>query len=249
MKAVFLSDAHLKDSSDPGYQKCLQFFASFTGTGSLTGSADQTTLDLLVIAGDFFDFWFERDGRIYPKFQSVVENLLRLKEKGVRICVCEGNHDFFLADFFEKNCGIEIYPNDLELALDDLKVFVSHGDAIDKEQKGYLALRRFLRSRFVYRLQRIFPLKLLWSIAQFSSSMSREMTPNVQERLIGVMHDFARKKFEDGFDAVILGHSHLAAFTEEECRQKVKTFVTLGDWITQYVYLSYESGRFSLRRF
>ena len=183
MKAVFLSDAHLKDSSDPGYQKCLQFFASFTGTGSLTGSADQTTLDLLVIAGDFFDFWFERDGRIYPKFQSVVENLLRLKEKGVRICVCEGNHDFFLADFFEKNCGIEIYPNDLELALDDLKVFVSHGDAIDKEQKGYLALRRFLRSRFVYRLQRIFPLKLLWSIAQFSSSMSREMTTNVQERL------------------------------------------------------------------
>lgn len=249
MKAVFLSDAHLKNFSDPGYQKCVQFLSGLTGTGAVNGDADRIKIDLLVIAGDFFDFWFERNGRIYSEFKDIVKSIVRLKEKGVRVCVCEGNHDFFLADFFEKRFGIEVYPDDLELILDDLKVFVSHGDTVDKEKKDYLALRSFLRSPFTYRLQRIVPLRLLWSIARLSSGMSREMTSNVQERLIEVMHDFAQKKFKNGFDAVILGHSHVPELTEEKCQQRLKTFVTLGDWITQYAYLIYENGRFSLRRF
>ena len=248
MKAVFLSDAHLKKVSDPGYGKCLQFFSTLADTGAVKGDTGPVPINLLVIAGDFFDFWFERNGRIYPEFKDIVESIVKLEEKGIRICICEGNHDFFLADFFEKRLGIEVYPDGLELALDDLNVFVSHGDTVDT-QKDYLALRRFLRSRFTYRLQRTLPLKLLWSIARLSSAASREISPRVQQRLVDAMHDFAQKKFADGFDAVILGHSHLAELTEEKYRQKTKTFITLGDWITQYVYLLYEDGLFSLRRF
>jgi UDP-2,3-diacylglucosamine hydrolase len=248
MKAFFLSDAHLKNFSDPGYKKCVQFFSGLTGGGA-NGDPDLVEIDLLVIAGDFFDFWFEKNGRIYPEFKDIVERIRKLKEKGVRVCVCEGNHDFFLADFFEKRVGIEVYPDDLELALDDLKVFVSHGDTVDEVKKDYLALRRFLRSSFTYRLQRMLPLRLLWSMAKLSSGMSREMTPNVQKRLIEAMHAFAQKKFEKGFDAVILGHSHVSELTETKYQQKPRTFVTLGDWVTQYVYLIYENGRFSLCRF
>jgi UDP-2,3-diacylglucosamine hydrolase len=249
MRAVFLSDAHLKHSSDLGYNKCVQFFSGLAGPKAVGDRGDRTKMELLVIAGDFFDFWFERNGRIYPEFKTIVESILRLKEEGVRICMCEGNHDFFLADYFEKRYGIEVYPDDLEMQLDNLKVFVSHGDTVDKEKKAYLALRILLRSSVVYRLQKILPLRLLWSLAQSSSSMSREMVPNRQKRLVEVMHEFAQKQFENGFDAVILGHSHVAELTEKKYKQRIKTFITLGDWITQYVYLIYENGRFSLCRF
>ncbi len=249
MKAVFLSDAHLKSVNDPGYRKCIQFFAELADMESSNDANGPGKIDLLVIAGDFFDFWFEKNGRIYPQFQAVVESIIMLKEKGIRICICEGNHDFFLTDFFEKRCGIEVYPDGFELTLEDLKVFVSHGDTVDEEKRDYLALRKFLRSSFVYHLQRMLPLRLLWFIARLSSKMSRQLTPDVQQRLVEVMRDFARKKFENGFDAVILGHSHFSDLIQERNGQRVKTLALLGDWISRYVYLLYEGGSFSLRRF
>ena len=53
MKAIFLSDLHLKRRSDPGYQKCMQLFACIRGRGvesGLSGDANTIVIDLLVIA-------------------------------------------------------------------------------------------------------------------------------------------------------------------------------------------------------
>ena len=71
-----------------------------------SGDEKAIMTDLLVIAGDFFDFWFERGGLIYPEFRPVVERLVQLRQSGIRISLCEGNHDFFLADYFSGELGI-----------------------------------------------------------------------------------------------------------------------------------------------
>jgi UDP-2,3-diacylglucosamine hydrolase len=97
-----------------------------------------------------------------------------LRQSGIRICLCEGNHDFFLADYFSGKLGIEVYPGDAEFMLDGLRSLVSHGDTVDRNNRRYLALRRLLRSSFSYRLQRIFPLEWLWRIARFSSKVSKD---------------------------------------------------------------------------
>ena len=72
MKTVFLSDAHLKGPGYAGHEKLMRFFDRLRGRGG-TGSGkiatDTLTLDHLVIAGDFFDFWFERGDAIYPGFR------------------------------------------------------------------------------------------------------------------------------------------------------------------------------------
>jgi UDP-2,3-diacylglucosamine hydrolase len=251
MKAIFLADAHLARPTDRGYKRCLRFLAGLQSEGAFPG-ADPTKgnrIDLLVIAGDFFDFWFERNGRIYPDFHPIVKSIARLKDEGVRICICEGNHDFFLADFFEKRLGFEVYPEALDLAIDNLKVFISHGDTVDRNNGRYLALRRFLRSSFTYRLQRIIPLSLLFAIARNSSRMSRGMTFSAQQKMVETMRLFAEEKFREGFDAVILGHCHAQSLTQEEGGGKQRIFATLGDWINLYSYLVYENGRFSLHQF
>jgi UDP-2,3-diacylglucosamine hydrolase len=251
MKAIFLSDVHLKWHTDPGYEKCMQLFASLRGRGvGEEGSDDgRTEIDLLVIAGDFFDFWFERGGRIYPEFRPMVESLIQLRQSGIRVCLCEGNHDFFLADYFSGRLGIEVYPGNAEFMLDERRCLVSHGDTVDGNNRRYLALRRLLRSSFAYRLQRALPLRWLWRIARFSSKISKDRGFGPAERLIETMHHFAVEKNGEGYDAVILGHCHIPSFCEEQIGGRRSLFVTLGDWITHHNYLLYENGCFTMNRF
>jgi len=250
MRTIFLADAHLKNSADAGYGKCLHFLDGWHGRGEFPGAegAADNVVDVIVIAGDFFDFWFERNDRIYPEFQPIVKTIKRLKDEGVRICICEGNHDFFLADFFVKRLGVEVYSDALKLLIDDQRVFVSHGDTVDDENKRYLALRKFFRSSFTYRLQRVIPLRLLFAIARFSSGVSRGITVSAQRQIVEKMRLFAEERFREGFDAVILGHSHAEILEQEQKNGRQRTFAALGDWIEFSTCLVCENGRFFFRR-
>ena len=175
--------------------------------------------------------------------------MVALKQEGVRISLCEGNHDFFLADYFSHRLGIDVYPDWAEFNLDGLRILVSHGDTVDRGNRKYLALRGFLRGSFARHLQRLLPLELLWRLARLSSEMSKEMSRESQDRLAEVMYRFALEKFHEGYDAVILGHCHKPLLRETLSGDRKKTFVTLGDWITHDSYLLFDEGRFTLQRF
>jgi UDP-2,3-diacylglucosamine hydrolase len=179
----------------------------------------------------------------------VIERLFQLKHEGIRICLCEGNHDFYLADHFTGKSGFEVYPGDAEFDLEGRRTFVSHGDTVDQENRRYLALRRFLRSPLIDVLRKHLPLKLLWGIARFSSEMSQEMSPTSQKRLEAVMHRFAADKYREGWDAVILGHCHRAVLRQETIDGRLRTFALLGDWIVHDSFLLYDNGRFTMKRF
>ena len=252
MKTVFLSDTHLKGPGYAGHEKLIQFFDRLRGRGG-TGSGEiangTLTLDHLVIAGDFFDFWFGRGDAIYPGFRPVVDRMIALKREGVRIGLCEGNHDFYLYDYFSRRLGIDVYQEWAEFTLGGLRILVSHGDTVDRGNRKYLALRGFLRSSFARHLQRLLPLKFLWRLARLSSEMSKEMSRESQDRLVELMYRFALEKFHDGFDAVILGHCHKPLLREIVSGDRKKTFVTLGDWITHDSYLLLDEGQFTLQRF
>lgn len=252
MKTVFLSDAHLKGPGYAGHEKLVHFFDRLRGRGG-TGSGEIAagilTLDHLVIAGDFFDFWFGRGDAIYPGFRPVVDRIVALKLEGVRISLCEGNHDFFLAEYFSRRLGIDVYPDWAEFNLDGLRILVSHGDTVDRGNRKYLALRGFLRGSFARRLQRVLPIELLWRLARLSSEMSKEMSRESQDRLAEVMYRYSLEKFHEGYDAVILGHCHKPLLREILSGDRKKTFVTLGDWISHNSYLLFDEGRFTLQRF
>ncbi len=252
MKTVFLSDAHLKGPGYAGHVKLMHFFDRLRGRGGIGSgwcASGTLILDHLIIAGDFFDFWFARGDAIYPGFRPVVDRMVALKQEGVRISLCEGNHDFSLADYFSRKLGIDIYPDWAEFTLDGLRILVSHGDTVDRGNRKYLALRGLLRGSFTRRLQRLLPLELLWRLARLSSEMSKEMSRESQDRLTEVMYRYSLEKFHEGYDAVILGHCHKPLLRETISGDRKKTFVTLGDWITHDSYLLFDEGRFTLQRF
>ncbi len=251
MKAVFIADAHLKGPGDAAQDALLGFLGSLRGASAAGLSLPGETLrvDRLVVAGDFFDFWFARGGRFYPGFRPVIDRLAALKAQGLRISLCEGNHDFFLADHFTKELGIEVFDQWADLEMDGLRVLVSHGDTVDRENRKYLALRNFLRSPFARSLQGVLPLAFLWGVARRCSRISKRMSSQSVDRLAGLMHAFALGKFSEGYDAVVLGHCHKPQIREERIAGRPRTFAILGEWDGGGTYLLYEDGRFTLNRY
>ncbi len=255
MRTVFLSDAHLTGALDNRGAKILRLLdVLLKGPGSAGGketgfAGGERPLDRLVIAGDFFDFWFGREEIIYPGFRPVVEKLSLLADSGCEILLCEGNHDFFLGDHFSGKPGFRVFAEWADIELDGLRVLVSHGDTVDRWNRGYLALRSFLRSGLFFRLQLLLPPAFLWRVSRIASATSKAISGGAQERLVEVMHRFALEKFAEGYDAVVLGHCHRPLIREESRRGRTKTFATLGDWITHDSYLACENGRFAMHRF
>jgi UDP-2,3-diacylglucosamine hydrolase len=261
MKVLFIADAHLRTRHSPGYQNLVEFIGCLRGKGAVNGKPNLqradgagspgiiADVDDLYILGDFFDFWFSTGGFIYPEFRDIVEMLAELKERGIRLHLCEGNHDFFLADYFARHLGVEIITDWAAVNLEGKRVLISHGDTVDERNRRYLLLRRFFRSSIFYKLQRSLPLSVLWRIAQISSRASKELTAETSETLAKKMRRFSIRKFRDGFDAVILGHSHQHLLETVTVNGAPRTIVLLGDWVRHYSYLCYEEGNFVLSTF
>jgi UDP-2,3-diacylglucosamine pyrophosphatase LpxH len=60
------------------------------------------------------------------------------------------------------------------------------------------------------------------------------------------MEAFAMKKFDEGIDAVILGHCHLPAIKTHSVGARQRQFVLLGDWLNHRSYLVMGSEGFDL---
>jgi UDP-2,3-diacylglucosamine hydrolase len=236
MKAVFISDAHLNGSDCDGQRYLLRFL------DSLKGDADE-----IFIVGDFFDFWFSDRNSLYPGFCDTVEKLLEIKKAGTDISFFEGNHDFFLSDYFRRH-DIRVFPDGATINLDGKKLFVSHGDTVDDSDTSYLFWRRVLRSRLFYAIQKKMPSPILWRVSSMFSRMSRSFGKmRSSNGLADRMSMFAEEKFEEGFDAVVLGHCHCPTLEQHVVHDRVKTFVILGDWISRYGYLLYSDGEFMMK--
>jgi UDP-2,3-diacylglucosamine hydrolase len=252
MKAIFISDAHLKSATDERYSQLMNFFddiqegnvKSFVNTDS--GDNKLTLIDDLYIVGDLFDFWFCNKEKIHPEFVLIINKLIELQKAGIRIHLCEGNHDFFLREYFHDVLGMDVFEEWVDEKIDGLKVLIGHGDTTDKTNWKYLSFRKILRSRSFYHFQSFIPARIRWALAGFSSSASKEMTIENGDELVEKMLSFAVDKFREDYDAVIVGHCHKPVLRHYTVAGKKKTFVSLGDWISHYSFLYYENKNFYL---
>jgi len=253
MKAIFISDAHLRKSSDKRYEKLINFFNTIIEGNVSTlvnpegADAKPAYIDDLYFAGDLFDFWFCGKEKIHPEFIPVINKLIELQKAGIRIHLGEGNHDFFMGEYFQDVLDMEVFEEITVAKLDNLNILVAHGDTADRNNIKYILLRKFLRSRAFYNFQRFIPASIRWALAGLTSTASKEMTIENGDALVKKMASFAQTKFQEDYDAVILGHCHVPSLNHYTVAGKKKTFVTLGDWISHYSFLYYEDDNFYLR--
>jgi len=235
MKDLFLADAHLGHPDDDNYRRLLRFLDEQRGE-----------LRTLVLLGDIFEFWSNFRTPPTP-YRPLIEALERLAQRGTRIYWVEGNHDFHLRRYFEKQLGFRVLPDGGYVDLVASRVYVAHGDLVDPHNRSYLRLRRILRSRPLALLTGILPVTLLERIAARMSRESKKVrrTYNRLEELVPLLEDHARRHLKPGVSAVITGHYHSPFQSQVEGG----VMIALGDWLHDFSYAEHRDGIFTLRRY
>ncbi len=235
MKTIFIADAHIKDIDSTSQRLLCSFIDSI-----------KNEISSLIILGDLFDFWFGLKGVIPDRYMPILNKLFELSRSGVEITYAEGNHDFFMGPFFKDVLRASIYPCEIEMDFNGRRGYLAHGDCVNKKDYGYRMLRSLLRSRPFYLFASALPPFLLFKLASLSSHTSRNYLGK-GKHLDRIFMDFARKKWDEGFDIVVLSHSHSPQFLSEDNGRKL--YINIGDWIENMTYLEYEDGAFNLKRF
>jgi UDP-2,3-diacylglucosamine hydrolase len=237
MDWIFVGDAHFA-RGDKGRR---EHFASFI-------KKNKSKLSTLVIMGDFFDFWFGfRDCTPLKKeYGDMIELLQGLRAAGVRVIYFEGNHDFSLGSYMREEMGIEVYDRAAEMELDGKRIYLAHGDRISPTLDHWI-LSGLLRNSFAYQVISLLGSRLVMAIARRWSASSRGRNMERSPVVIARLRSFARRKVKEGFDAVILAHTHLPeSITVKEKGRKAYYF-NVGNWIRDFSYLRYNEKRgFSL---
>ncbi len=230
MKIVFIADAHLKGLDDP-YQKTLVKFIE-----RLDG------VDTLVILGDLFDFWAGDNRVAYRNYLPLLESLVALRKKGVKIIYLEGNHDFSMGSFFVDKLGASVHPDSFDLDVNGKRVYLSHGDTAAMTL-GYRLWRGFLRSPVFRVIALLATPAVVWKSALYLSRRSRNYGKGSLP-IDSALREFARKKINDGFSAVVMAHSHVAGIH----REGKGYYANPGPWADKMHYLVYDDGGFRLER-
>ncbi len=115
---------------------------------------EETEHDIIFL-GDIFDLWIS-----IPRYQT--EPQLKFldwcsKEKNNRIVgFIEGNRDFFVQKYNEKHFSW-VEKNSRTIEINNKKIFLCHGDAINVNDKQYQILRKVTKSMFIEFLFKFLP--------------------------------------------------------------------------------------------
>jgi UDP-2,3-diacylglucosamine hydrolase len=195
----------------------------------------------LWLLGDIYDllvgsypFWVQSHARFFDELASLVS-------AGVRVVWFEGNHDFDLRQLLEPR-GIQVVDEDLEVMIAGKRLYLAHGDLVNRQDLSYLRWRALTRSTQFKKGLNALPERarerLLPFIGRWMSDQSRKRggRPRDTTQTRSIYREFARAKWTQGFDGVILGHSHV----DEELRSEDGRFyLNLGSWVN-------DSPRFAL---
>jgi UDP-2,3-diacylglucosamine hydrolase len=203
-EAVYiLGDVHLRGTDDEVERlrqaSLVAFFRSLPGRTRV-----------LFLMGDLFDFWFEFYTGTPSGYDRVLAALGELTRSGVRVVFLPGNHDAWPGRALRKH-GLRIVGPELCVELFGLRVLLAHGDGWARSDGGYRLLRAFVRIPAAVELFKFWPARLGTGLARWVSSLSRDYAPDRDKRLRSEYRAAVRRRLRDGFDLVVIGHTHEAA--------------------------------------
>jgi len=235
MATYFISDVHLgladRDSERSKEDLLLAFFRSILPRATE-----------LYIVGDLFDFWFEYRTVIPKGFHRTLSALQAFTDTGVPVHYLAGNHDFWMADFFETELGMTLHRDPFEIIIDGKRIYLHHGDGLAQKDLGYRLIKPILRNRVNIALYRWLHPDIGVRLARGSSRTSRSYTASKHYGEEGAMRDFAARRIAEGADIVVMGHRH------KPHSEKIGNgmYVNLGDWITYHTFATLRRGKMTL---
>jgi UDP-2,3-diacylglucosamine hydrolase len=225
MRTIFLADAHLDSPHDREYRLLLEFLRGLEG-GTAT----------LFIMGDLFDFWLGFPRNPFRRYDAVLEALDSLKRSGCRIVYFEGNHDFHLGPVFTDTLGVEVYREPTIMTVQGVRLYLCHGDQINREDYGYRLLRMLLHNRLTASLLRVVPASAAFAVKERLQHASRSGYGSKSRRwdYRELVRSFGRHVRGLGCDGLVTGHFHLPLC--EGLDGTPFMVLSLGAWMDQLHY-------------
>jgi UDP-2,3-diacylglucosamine hydrolase len=234
MRAVFLSDAHIVDQDDPRLAPLIAFLRHIAGR-----------VEQLFIVGDLFHTWFGFRHAVFAEYVPLLNALYEVRTAGTEIVYVTGNHDFEMGGYFTDILGAKVYDTEVAMEADGRNAFIAHGDLANRDDKAYRVLRFALRNRVTRWLGRNLPPAWIWHMGQWLQRSCGNNDPR-GDRYDPLFRAYADEKFRQGYDTVILAHSHSPVLETGDGGER--TYANLGDWITRRTYLCWDEGRLSLKQ-
>jgi UDP-2,3-diacylglucosamine hydrolase len=244
LPVYFLSDAHLggePPAREGPKERALIAFLDARAPG-----------ETVYVLGDLFDFWFE-DGAPPPaRFDAVLRALGRAADRGVRVRLMGGNHDYWVRGrkgpgWLERELGIEILDDPHFDQHHGRRLYLCHGDALGGAEGGYRLLRGVLRNPLAIVGFGILPRALGRRIAALASKASRRShDESDQDRRAARLRERAAAVLAGRqVDAVVAGHVH----RPELRRLAGGEYLNIGDWMVFRTYGVLRDGALALERF
>lgn len=203
VKTIFISDVHL-GSSKSNANKLLEVLINYE-------------YENLFIIGDFIDLTSLKRKFYWDNTHSVViQKILKMSRKNVKVVYILGNHDFFLRGLIKErniNLGeILICDEYIYETLNEEKIYMCHGDQFD----GFIRVHPFLyvlgdyAYELSFKVNKIYnKLRSLFGLEYWS--LSRYLKTKVKNA-ISFINDFKitsiLKAKEKGCDSIMIGHIH-----------------------------------------
>ena len=221
----FASDVHLGAGGEQMARRTERRFVQWLDVVSKDAEG-------IFLVGDIFDFWFEYKNVVPKGFVRTLGKLAELSDRGIEIVLITGNHDMWLTDYLEKECGIKTYFKPQCLSLYGKELFVAHGDNMNIKRKPILRLMnagfrsRIMRTLFSWLVHPDLALKFgkWWSGKSRKSHSMDQITPESLNFLIDYAREYKASKPQ--IDYTIFGHMHYP-YDHQEQGLRV---VFLGAW-------------------
>lgn len=110
--------------------------------------------EAVYMLGDMFDFWFEYKYVVPKGFTRFLGKISELTDNGVEVHFFTGNHDMWMDDYLESECGVILHRGPYAFELNGKEFYIAHGDGLDYRDRkiGTRILYRCFHSKVLCRM-------------------------------------------------------------------------------------------------
>ena len=241
-KVYFLSDVHLGAKSHSN---------SIEIERKLCRWLDSVKHDAhsIFLMGDIFDYWYEYKYVVPKGFTRLLGKLAELTDSGIEIHFFIGNHDIWLTDYLNVECGLILHFEPYIVDIYGHKFFLAHGDGLGDDSIKFQFLRKVFHSKF---LRKCFysihpgltiPLAHEWSNRSRINGGVADYLGEDNEHLV----KFAKNKIleDPEIKYFIFGHRHILLNLPIADKSNV---VILGDWVSYFSYAEFDGNSIQLKQ-
>ena len=207
--------------------------------------------EAIFLLGDLFDFWFEYKTVVPRGFVRVLGKLAEIRDSGILVYFFVGNHDLWMADYFEKELNIPTFRDNQEFTFSNKTFLIGHGDGKGPGDKGYKRMKKVFEAPFSKWLYRWLHPDVGMKLAQYLSVKNKMISGDEDVTFLGEDKEwlilYAKKKLETKhYNYFIFGHRHLPMQIEVGPNSE---YINLGDWIGYFTYGVFDGENFELKKF